>query len=77
MIVAKPKDNRFQSVGTPRRFLMFNIIYYVLYCLYNENEGRRVNFEGEKKRDVFKKIIIKNFLFLLKNGLQKMPLVLL
>lgn len=77
MIVAKPKDNRFQSVGTPRRFLMFNIIYYILYCLYNENEGRRVNFEGEKKRDVFKKIIIKNFLFLLKNGLQKMPLVLL
>jgi len=55
LIVAKPKDNRFQSVGTPRRFLMFNIIYYILYCLYNENKGRRVNFEGEKKRDIFKK----------------------
>lgn len=57
---------------------MFNIIYYILYCLYNENEGRRVNFEGEKKRDIFKKNNNKkNFLFLLKNGLQKMPLVLL
>lgn len=56
---------------------MFNIIYYILYCLYNENKGRRVNFEGEKKSDIFKKNNNKKFLFLLKNGLQKTPLVLL
>lgn len=75
MIVAKHAGNHFQSVGTPRRFLMFNIIYYIVYIV--KKKGRRVNFEGEKKRDIFKKIIMKNFLFLLKNGLQKTPLVLL